>query len=272
MCRLFGCVASEPVTVHRDLVDVDNPLLRQAEEHDSGWGMSVYPRGEGEDPWCVRFSDAAEHGPEFERALDVRGRIFNVHLRRATIGGLSLENTHPFCMGPYSFCHNGTVIDYPRLLGPGVEPPVGQTDSEAFFNFLLHELDPRHVRASLRRVIQKVIERSAFSGLNFLFSDGERMYAYRLGVFELHWVARPGQLFVASERMTGDERWHDVRQDVLLTLDPRDLEQPHAERLVGDEWLERADIRPFDDGKHLRGAERGEFAAQRAAGIAANLG
>ena len=51
----------------------------------------------------------------------MRGRIFNVHVRRATMGGLTLENTHPFCLGSYSFGHNGTILRYPRLLEPGVQ-------------------------------------------------------------------------------------------------------------------------------------------------------
>jgi hypothetical protein len=112
-----------------------------------------------------------------------------------------------------------------------------------------------------------VIERSNFSGVNFLFSDGERLYAYRLGIFELHWLARPGQLLVASERIT-DEQWHDVRQDVLLTLDPDDLEEPHAERLVGDAAVAAASIEKFEEGSELRGSERGAFAEERAARLA----
>ena len=48
--------------------------------------------------------------------------------------------------------------------------------------------------------MRRAVERSPFCGLNFLFSDGERLYAYRLGLFELHWLARPGQLLVSSER------------------------------------------------------------------------
>ena len=269
MCRIFGSVSAEPVSVRHELLDADNPLIRQAEEHDSGWGLAVYDRGEGEDPRCMRFTDAAYEDDDFQRALHERGRIFNVHLRRATMGGLRLENTHPFCLGPYSFGHNGTIIDFPRLLEPGVKAPAGDTDSEVFFNFLMRDFDPGHVRPCLRRAVQTVIERSAFSGVNFLFTDGSKLYAYKLGVFELHWVSRPGQLVVASERMTDHEQWHDVRDDVLLTLDPHHLDEPHAERLVGDEWVSRADIRPFDDGKELRGAARGEFAAQRAARVAA---
>ena len=49
-----------------------------------------------------------------------------MHVRRATMGGLALENTHPFCLGNYSFGHNGTILSYPRLLEPGVAAAVGR--------------------------------------------------------------------------------------------------------------------------------------------------
>jgi hypothetical protein len=111
--------------------------------------------------------------------------------------------------------------------------------------------------------MRTVVERSPFSGLNFLFGDGERLYAYRFGIFELHWLARPGALLVASERLT-EEPWHSVQQDVLLVLDPDDLEEPHAERLIGDELLAEADIRKIDAAPHLRGEARGNAAAERA--------
>jgi hypothetical protein len=74
---------------------------------------------------------------------------------------------------------------------------------------------------------------------------------------------------VASEKVT-NEKWHTVQQDVLLVVDPERLDEPHAERLLGDEAVARADIRKFDDGVGLRGTERGEFAAARAARTAAS--
>ena len=78
-------------------------------------------------------------------------------------------------------------------------------------------------------------KRKYAQALNFLFSDGEHLYAYRLGDYELHWLAREGQVLVASDRLT-DEMWHDVRQDVLLVLSPGD-DEPHAERLLGDDGV-----------------------------------
>lgn len=270
MCRVFGSVSSEPVSIRHELLDAENPIIRQSEHHDSGWGMAVYERSDGGQPRVERFPEAAHSDDGFGAATELRGRIFNVHVRRATLGGLTPQNTHPFCLGNYSFGHNGTVIAYPRLIEPGMTPPSGETDSEAVFNYLMHHFDPDHVVDSLRRAMSAVVARSAFSGLNFLFSDGERLYAYRLGIFDLHWQARPGQLLVASECVTEDP-WHTVGQDVLLCLDPSDLEEPHAERLLGDELVRRAHIDPLEEQKHLRGTERGSFAAERAARVAAAM-
>jgi predicted glutamine amidotransferase len=269
MCRVFGCVAAEPVSIRHELLDAENPLIRQSEEHDSGWGMAVYERAEGTEPTLVRFPEAAHADTEFVRATELRGRIFNVHVRRATMGELCLANTHPFSLGNYTLGHNGTIVRYPRLLEPGMRPPEGNTDSEHLFNRLMHDYDPGDPAGSLRATLRATVECSPFSGLNILFSDGEKLFAYRLGMFELHWLARPGQLLVASEQVTGEPGWHSVQQDVLLTLDPNDLEEPHAERLLGDELVARADIQKVDLAPHLRGAERGEAAAERARAAAA---
>ena len=264
MCRVFGCVAAEPASIRHELIEAENPLIRQSEDHDSGWGMAVYERADGGDPELVRYPNAAYDDGEFLEVTSKKGRIFNVHVRRATMGGLALENTHPFCLGSYSLGHNGTIVRYPRLLeDQRVARPKGDTDSEAFFNFLMAGYDASDPVESLRRAVSMTVQRSSMSGLNFLFSDGDRLYAYRLGLFELHWLHRPGQLLVASERVTG-ERWHTVQQDVLLVLDPGDLEEPHAERLIGDELLARAHIHKVDTSSHLRGEARGAAAAERA--------
>jgi predicted glutamine amidotransferase len=269
MCRVFGCVSAEPASIRYELLEAENPMIRQSEEHDSGWGMAVYTRADGGEPHCVRLPQAAHTDGDFVKATELRGRIFNVHVRRATMGGLTLENTHPFCLDSYSFGHNGTVMEYPRLLERGVRKPAGDTDSEVVFNLLMRDYDPADPIGSLRHTMQIVLERSPFSGLNFLFSDGERLYAYRLGLFELHWLARPGALLVSSEKVT-DEQWHTVQQDVLLVLDPSDLDGPHAERLLGDKLAARARVKKLEEGTHLRGTERGTFAAERAARLAAS--
>lgn len=244
MCRVFGCVAGEPVSVRSELLHAERPLIHRADEEDSGWGLAVYRRPDGNEPSIVRFPQGVSAGGDLDRATGVRGRIFNGHVRRATRGELTPENTHPFCLGNYTFGHNGTIASHRGLLEPGVPVPAGQTDSEAVFSYLMAHYDPGNPVASLRRLVSAVIARSAFTDMSFLFSDGEKLYAYRLGACELHWLARPGQALVASEAIT-DEPWHTVRQDVLLVLDPVRPGDPHAERLLGDSLMRRARIEPL---------------------------
>lgn len=259
-------MAAEPVSLRHELLDAPNPLIRQSEHHDSGWGMAVYERAEGSAPTLIRIPEAAHAGEDFARATEATGRMFNVHVRRAIVGGLTLENTHPFTMGSLSFGHNGTVIDYPLL---GVTDAVGDTDSEHLFRHLVAHLDPSDTVGSLRRMVSAAMDASVFSGLNFLYSDGFRLYAYRFGLFDLFWVSRPGRLIVSSEKLTEDEEWHTVGQDMLLELEPASrLGEPHAERLLGEELSSRARLDPLNEGAGLTGEERGRFAAERALRIA----
>jgi glutamine amidotransferase len=224
----------------------------------------VYRRADGEQPECARFPGPGDPGHDrsdetLEAAASLTGRIFNVHVRRATVGGATGPNTHPFCLGNYSFSHSGTIAKPHKLAEHASEHPAGDTDSELLFNHVMHEYDPARPVECLRSTVEAVIAASPFSALNFLFSDGERLYAYRLGMHELHWLGRDDRLLVASERLTDDERWHSVQQDVLLVLDPRNPDEPHAERLVGDAAVGRADMRDITP----RGA-----AASRPAAIA----
>jgi predicted glutamine amidotransferase len=214
-------------------------------------------------PLTERFAIAAHNDNRFEAATEMRGRLFNAHVRRATLGGLSTENTHPFEYGPYSFAHNGTILDYRSMLRPGMDQPRGETDSECFFLRLMHEFDPVDPVRSLRGVCATIVAGHTFSGLNFVFSDGIKLYAYRLGIFDLFWTTRPGVALVASEKLTS-EAWHCAQQDVLLTLDPEEPEDVHAERLLGDMLLGAARIERLEPDASMRGAERGAWAADHA--------
>lgn len=261
MCRLFGAVAADPISVRHELTGSQNPMIRLSESHDSGWGIAAYPEAEADSPVIARFANAAHSDEHFDGATALRGQIFNTHVRRATLGGLSEANTHPFDFGPYSFSHNGTILDCRRLLRPAIEPPRGETDSECLFLRLLHDFDPEDPVRSLRSTVAATIAGHTFSGLNFLFSDGIKLYAYKLGIFELHWKTRPGVGLVASEPLD-DEDWHPVRQDVLLILDPADPENVESQRLLGDQLVEVADMRRLEPEGELLGERRGLWAAE----------
>ncbi len=267
MCRLLGAVARAPISLGYELLEAPNPLIRQAESHDSGFGIAVYRRPDGSDPGLVRFPQAGSAKEGLRALAGLRGQIFNAHVRRATVGGLRLENTHPFAFGVFTFSHNGTLARYPRL--PKDAPATrGDTDSERLFARVLAHFDGSQPVRSLRRALAPLIDETAFSALNFLLCDGERLYAYRLGVFELHWWSDGERLLLASERLTA-EHWRSVQQDVLLIADPSDPTEPAVARVLGDDLVARARIERLEPDPTLSGEARGVAAEQRAQGLAA---
>jgi glutamine amidotransferase len=281
MCRLFGVAATAPVDISFELLEAENPLIDQSERHDSGWGIATYADGV---PAIERLPVAAHADPSFSTAARAFGRLTMVHVRRATVGGLREENTHPFVRGPYAYCHNGTILAPAKLQDLSDRAPRGETDSERFFNALIASIDPDDVVSSLRRTVVEVCSRCRFSALNFLFCDGRRLYAYRFGIYRLFWLVRNIDLdadtrthyhlhlerphgehvvLVSSEQLT-DEPWGEFEQDQLLICDPGDPDHPRVERLLGDAAA-GIEFVPLDSLDHLSGEERGDWAARRAA-------
>lgn len=265
MCRLFAAVAGEPIDVRYELVEATNPLRRQAELHDSGWGLTCFDDAKVTE---IRDPLKASVDPEFERAADTKADLFIAHLRRATIGGISAANTHPFSFDGWYFCHNGTIHKHSRLLGEGMQQPAGDTDSEAMFNFIMAGFDAGAVVESLQGKIAALCRLGWFSALNFLLTDGTTLYAYHLGLFPVMWTTRHADTdhpvtLVATEPPAAEEHWNELPQDTLLICDTSDPGRPRLGRLVGAA-ADKADFVPLEGDESLRGSERGAWAAARA--------
>jgi predicted glutamine amidotransferase len=282
MCRLFAAAASAPIDVSFELLRSDNSILRQSERHDSGWGSAYY--SDDGVPDVRRFPEAAHADEAFDEVTTGRSRLIMVHVRRATIGDLKLHNTHPFSRGPYTYCHNGTILKASTLVPLADRAPLGDTDSERFFNLLMTVFDPDDVIGSLRRTVERVCDECRFSALNFLFCDGQRLYGYRFGVYRLFALVRSLDLdadtqthyhlrlerphgehvvLISSEQLDDRPEWTELGQDELLVCDPADPDHARVERLLG-ERADSVEFVPLDSGD-LTGAERGRWAAERAA-------
>jgi glutamine amidotransferase len=202
-------------------VYAQNALLRQSRadlrgvDHSDGWGISCYRERL---PLVERRAASAYDSVHFSTTAE---RVYSgtvvAHVRRATVGRVTLENTHPFVYGHWTFAHNGTVRNF-EALGPalGKETPErfrrlrrGDTDSERVFLWLLGRMasngqDPEahcRDRAGLVDVLAAAVEELADrspaaalqspSKLNFILTDGLVMLATRWR-HSLHVVAREG--------------------------------------------------------------------------------
>ncbi|HEY4769865.1 MAG TPA: class II glutamine amidotransferase, partial [Myxococcales bacterium] len=146
MCRLFGCRSRDPGGVSHELFHGANALRVQSREHPDGWGVGWY---EGGAPRVIRSLTPAHGDADFEKLSHfVAAQTVLAHVRKASVGRVSMDNTHPFQRGPWLFAHNGTLPDWERargpleaLIDPSLRPELrGETDSERCFLIFLSRL------------------------------------------------------------------------------------------------------------------------------------
>jgi predicted glutamine amidotransferase len=146
MCRLFAFRSVITSQVHRSLVGADNALVHQSHEHPDGWGVAYYIAGS---PHIIRSLTSAVECQLFEKVSGIASsQTVLAHLRRATAGGMSILNTHPFQYGRWTFAHNGNIHGFDALrpallerLHPDLRRFVlGDTDSELIFFLVMSRL------------------------------------------------------------------------------------------------------------------------------------
>ena len=145
MCRLFGFRSVIQSQVHRSLMDADNALGAQSNEHPDGWGVAHYVDGA---PHITRSPTTAINCTLFRRVSGVvASETVLAHVRRATAGDLSVLNCHPFQYGKWVMAHNGDIRGFDaqreallQRVAPRLRRHIlGDTDSEVlFFIFLTH--------------------------------------------------------------------------------------------------------------------------------------
>ena len=152
-------------------------------------------------------------------------RMLVVHLRKASEGDLSLENTHPFIADDFVFCHNGTIYNSEKLILPGTNYE-GTTDSERFFKFILNKINKvskRRYPEMFKSIIEEIKEKCKFTSLTFLLCDGEHLIGYRnynevKEYYTLYYSTQKGLSVVCSEELPGFE-WTLLENEEFVVFD-----------------------------------------------------
>jgi hypothetical protein len=89
------------------------------------------------DKWAKPLGWVLNNRPKFLSHMPYSKGWTIVHLRAASHGNNSQENTHPFIIGPWAFIHNGiwTEHNMVRLALSKMVQMKGETDSEVAGNF-----------------------------------------------------------------------------------------------------------------------------------------
>ena len=200
MARMFGFIGNRADLGAR-VLEANRSLLRakRPDGEPLGWGLGFYQSGEV----LLRrrpIDDRAEIDL-VEAAEDIRTDVMLGHVRRASVGALRTENTHPFRYRAWLFAQTGTIVGFERLRSRLLESQPeflrrnvrGETDSECFFYLFLsflHDaghLDDAHVQgdhvaAALRASVALVDRLSAEEGHgqnngDILVTNGEQLIA-----------------------------------------------------------------------------------------------
>ena len=184
MCQLLGMNCNTPTDVSFSFSGFAQRGGR-TDHHADGWGIAFF-EGRGArvflDPGAAADSPVAA----LIRRYPIKSRNVISHIRKATVGAVTLENCHPFVRelwGRYwVFAHNGDLKDYaPRLHGHF--RPVGSTDSEQAFCWIMQELAKAHASvppvAELTHTLAELLPQVARHGtFNMLLSNGEALWAH----------------------------------------------------------------------------------------------
>lgn len=196
--------------------------------HRDGWGITFY-----EDNGYQTFKDPSPcYDSPMARLVQknpIKSRAVIAHIRQANRGHVALENTHPFTREQWgdfwTFAHNGQLSDYQILLQKGKHQPVGDTDSEAAFCWLLNELDrkypqkPADMKAMFRYLGDLCLQLQAFGIANLLLSNGTYLFSFCANT--LHWITRRspfGQARLIDEDITVDFQQEATPNDVVTII------------------------------------------------------
>ena len=254
MCRLFGMTGGhEPVRATFWLLEAPDSLAQQSRREPDGTGLGTYD--EHGHPIVSKQPIAAYEDQQFaQEAKEVSSRTFIAHVRYASTGAVSPENTHPFEQQNRLFAHNGVIEDLEALereLGDARALVKGETDSERFFALITREIErDGDVGAAIVRAATWVADHLPVYALNVILITDSELWAFRYPhVHELYVLeraaggphghrymdhasargsmrVRSGDLaerravVVASEPMDEDPGWHALRSGELLHVDP----------------------------------------------------
>jgi predicted glutamine amidotransferase len=271
MCQLLGMNCATPT----DITFSFRGFSQRAgitSDHSDGFGIAFF-----EDKACRLFVDnqSAVESPiaELIRNYPIKSRNVIAHIRKATQGKINLENSHPFIRELWGrqwiFAHNGDLHDFnPELSGRYT--PVGNTDSERSFCYLLDQLVARfgykepcidEIFEVLIEISPKIAEHGTF---NFCLSNGQALFSY--AVTKLHWLVReypfkPAQLIdldvevdfsqvttpedrvavITTEPLTQNEQWTAFKPGEMILFKNG---QPIKSQLTWIERLERERLNP----------------------------
>lgn len=222
MCELFGVTADKKINVNAYL----QSFFRHSKVQPDGWGLALFDDNNisiEKEPVKASTSKYLEHR--------LQGKIqtakMMAHIRRATMGEVNFNNTHPFSAIDESgrrwvLVHNGTIFDAPGL-SKYQYSQQGSTDSERILLYIIDRVNSRFmqdpcgfdVNERLALIDEIILQIVPGNKLNLLLYDGEYFYVHKNEKGTLYTLEKPGITFFAT-RPLDEWEWKELQMNRLL--------------------------------------------------------
>jgi glutamine amidotransferase len=244
---LFGLTSGlEPVRATFWLLDAPDSLAVQSHRNADGSGIGFFDAAGG--PVLDKQPEPAFEDVEFSHeAKQAESATFVAHVRWASTGGRTVQNTHPFAMRGRIMAHNGGFGELPRLeeqLGAYASLVLGDTDSERYFALITQQTEAHggDVGAGITAAAQWIAAHLPVSSLNTIVIAPGELWALRYPAeHALHILQRPAagdglhvrsetssvhapalgpSVVVASEELDGEDGWRMLQAGELAHVGP----------------------------------------------------
>ena len=222
MCELFGVTADKKINVNAYL----QSFFRHSKVQPDGWGLALFDDNNisiEKEPVKASTSKYLEHR--------LQGKIqtakMMAHIRRATMGEVNFNNTHPFSAIDESgrrwvLVHNGTIFDAPGL-SKYQYFQQGSTDSERILLYIIDRVNSRFmqdpcgfdVNERLALIDEIILQIVPGNKLNLLLYDGDYFYVHKNEKGTLYTLEKPGITFFAT-RPLDEWEWKELPMNRLL--------------------------------------------------------
>ncbi len=254
MCELMALSANVPADICFSFAG----LMQRGGKtgpHRDGWGVAFY-EGRG----CRMFQDPnpSSHSEiaRFIKSYPIKSKHVICHIRQANSGRVCLENTHPFIRQLWGrnwcFAHNGQLKGIKKALELTIYQPVGTTDSEYAFCWLMEQIQLKYPKApparpqTLWSFVEKLcLKISSYGVFNILLCDSKYLYAFCST--KLVWITRKapfGRAKLVDDEMEVDFEKHNSANEVITVIATAPLTQ-------NEDWFtaEKKELLVFKDGR-----------------------
>lgn len=221
MCELFGVSSQRRLELNELLWE----FFSHGVNHPNGWGMAFFY---GNAVSLEKQPEGSHKSAYLRQRLQSKVEADNMiaHIRLATRGNITYENSHPFVMRDnsdrtWTLAHNGTIFDC-DLLNPFAHVQQGQTDSERILSYIVSRMNEAIEKKKelsqqerFELVDNIICEITPENKVNLLLYDGELLYVHTNYKNSLYSCQKSGAVVISTTPLD-HHVWESVPMNTLI--------------------------------------------------------